>query len=272
MGVSGWVFLLVPAYPGCPGPKAVKRLCVCSFSALMLLAGRQEGHPACKKLSGGVLVCLSVWREVQTCIWPSWSHCHSLSLASVKSRLVTFLVPAHLCVCVCVRVCVCACVCVCCYSCTKWQNDLCHFIHVTWLPAQRFELLSFKLLFTTFNCRNTSNHSQKHDGLLPQLLSDSWMRVCCKVTNSYRHNVVRPDITQEALLSQTDCEKHSALNAQWKGTILVTLTCYGALQIAVLLLLSWLLYTDLNSNAYSVCVHLWGTIRDAILTCAQKLT
>jgi len=28
MGVSGWMFLLVPAYPGCPGPKAVKRLCV----------------------------------------------------------------------------------------------------------------------------------------------------------------------------------------------------------------------------------------------------
>jgi len=28
-GVSGKVFLLVPAYPGCPGPKAVKRLCVC---------------------------------------------------------------------------------------------------------------------------------------------------------------------------------------------------------------------------------------------------
>ena len=28
MGVSGSVFLLVPAYPGYPGPKAVKRLCV----------------------------------------------------------------------------------------------------------------------------------------------------------------------------------------------------------------------------------------------------
>jgi len=26
-----------------------------AFSALMLLVGRQEGHPACKKLSGGVL-------------------------------------------------------------------------------------------------------------------------------------------------------------------------------------------------------------------------
>jgi len=42
-----------------------------AFSALMLLVGQQEGHPACKKLSGGVLVWLSVWSKVQTCIWPS---------------------------------------------------------------------------------------------------------------------------------------------------------------------------------------------------------
>jgi len=28
-----------------------------AFSALTLLVGWQEGHPACKKLSGGVLVC-----------------------------------------------------------------------------------------------------------------------------------------------------------------------------------------------------------------------
>jgi len=39
-----------------------------AFSALALLVGWQEGHPACKKLSGGVLVWLSVWSEVQTCI------------------------------------------------------------------------------------------------------------------------------------------------------------------------------------------------------------
>ena len=58
-----------------------------AFSALMLLVGRQERH-LCKKLSGGVLVWLSVWSEVQTCIQPSWCHCHTLSLASVKSRLV----------------------------------------------------------------------------------------------------------------------------------------------------------------------------------------
>jgi len=50
---------------------------------------------------------------VQTCIWSSWCHCHSLSLASVKSRLVlpfwyrpTWVVPEkgplNGCVCVCV--------------------------------------------------------------------------------------------------------------------------------------------------------------------------
>ena len=83
-----------------------------AFSALTLLVGRQERHQACKTLSGVVLACLSVWSELQTCIWPSWCHCHSLSLASVKSRLVlpywyrlTRVVPKkgplNGCVCVC---------------------------------------------------------------------------------------------------------------------------------------------------------------------------
>ena len=95
---------LVPAHPGSPGKRAVKRVCVCvcvcrwisvsqqprlgtggiccskvflpkccrcAFSALTLLVGRQEGHPACKKLSGGVLAWSSVWSKVQTCMWPS---------------------------------------------------------------------------------------------------------------------------------------------------------------------------------------------------------
>jgi len=63
----------------CVSVLAVSRI---AFSALTLLVGRQEGHPACKKLSGGLLAWLS------DCIWPSWCHCHSLSFASVKSRLV----------------------------------------------------------------------------------------------------------------------------------------------------------------------------------------
>jgi len=58
-----------------------------------------------------MLAWLSVWSEVQTCIEPSWCHCHSLSVASVKSRLVlpfwyrlTWVVldkgPLNSCVCV----------------------------------------------------------------------------------------------------------------------------------------------------------------------------
>jgi len=41
------------------------------FSALTPLVGRQEGNPAHKKLSGGVLAWLSVWSELQTCTWLS---------------------------------------------------------------------------------------------------------------------------------------------------------------------------------------------------------
>jgi len=95
------------------------RMCF-AFSALTLLVGRQEGHPACRKLNGGVLAWLSVWSEVQPCIWPSGCHCHSLSLASVKSRLVlpfwyrlTGVVPDKGPLNVCACVCVCACVHVC---------------------------------------------------------------------------------------------------------------------------------------------------------------
>ena len=41
-----------------------------AFSALMLLVGWQEGHPARKNLSDEVLAWLSVWSEVQmTCKW-----------------------------------------------------------------------------------------------------------------------------------------------------------------------------------------------------------
>jgi len=56
-----------------------------AFSTLTLLVGWQEGHPACKKLSGEVLACLSVWSEVQMiCIWSSWCHCHPIIFCSTK--------------------------------------------------------------------------------------------------------------------------------------------------------------------------------------------
>jgi len=43
-----------------------------AFSALTQLVGRQEEHPARKKLSDGVLAWLSVWSVVQMiCLWSS---------------------------------------------------------------------------------------------------------------------------------------------------------------------------------------------------------
>ena len=65
--------------------------------------------------AAGMVICLE--RGADACIWPSWCHCHSLSLASIKSRLVlpfwyrlTRVVPEKgllngcVCVCVCVVV------------------------------------------------------------------------------------------------------------------------------------------------------------------------
>ena len=49
-----------------------------AFSALTLLVGWQEGHPACKKLSGEVLAWLSDWSNVQISYGPSdatATHC-----------------------------------------------------------------------------------------------------------------------------------------------------------------------------------------------------
>jgi len=105
-----------------------------AFSALTLLVWQQEGHPACKKLSGGVLAWLSAWSEVQTCIWYGMVNVdlYSAIITKVSNALhmsqlmplpltvscyskiqigFTFLVPAHpgspdkgplnVCVCVC---------------------------------------------------------------------------------------------------------------------------------------------------------------------------
>jgi len=54
-----------------------------AFSALTLLVGRQEGHPACKKLSGGMLAWLSGMR----CIAQQMPLPLTISCSS-KSRLV----------------------------------------------------------------------------------------------------------------------------------------------------------------------------------------
>jgi len=112
-----------------------KHVCIyicLALTALTLLVGRQDWHPSCRKLIGGVLAWLSVWSEVQTCVWPSWCHCHSLSLASVKSRLVlpfwnwlTQVVPGRAVKRVCVYVCMYACI---------LSNTCLGSTHVTYTP------------------------------------------------------------------------------------------------------------------------------------------
>ena len=55
-----------------------------AFSALMLLVGWQEGHLACKKLSGW----RSVWSKIQMiCICSSWCHCHPIIFCSSKMNV-----------------------------------------------------------------------------------------------------------------------------------------------------------------------------------------
>ena len=63
-------------------------LLVYSFSALTLLVRWQEGHPACKKTEwwgAGVVVCLEQGADLHMA---QLMPLHSLSLASVQSRLV----------------------------------------------------------------------------------------------------------------------------------------------------------------------------------------
>ena len=108
--------------------------------------GGSKGIRPVKKLSGGMLAWLYVWVRELICIWPSWCHCHSLSLAPVNQDSfylpgLTFLVLAHPGspgqnprgpLNGCVRACVHACDIWVCYSCLIWD----------WIADTKFSLRS----------------------------------------------------------------------------------------------------------------------------------
>ena len=87
-----------------------------SFSALTLLVGWQEGHPACKKLSGGVLAWLSLELGADLHMAQLMPLPLTVSCFSKIQIGFTFLVPAHpvspgqravkwgVCVCVCMQI------------------------------------------------------------------------------------------------------------------------------------------------------------------------
>ena len=64
-------------------------LAICMSFFTLFFTGRMPFLPPNQRVKAlKVLAWLSIWSAVWTCIWSSWCHCHSLSLASVKSRLV----------------------------------------------------------------------------------------------------------------------------------------------------------------------------------------
>ena len=90
-----------------------------AFSALTLLVGPQEGHPACKKTEwwgAGVVICLELGADLQLHMAQLMPLPLTVSCFSKIQIGVAFLVPAHPgspgkgplngCVCVCVCVCV----------------------------------------------------------------------------------------------------------------------------------------------------------------------
>jgi len=86
MGVSGWVFLLVSAYPGCPGPKAVKQLCVCVCYWLVTILA--EKYAVCVVITN-VSVTETVGLITHTPLrwsWPRQRSVISLSLRALAQQ------------------------------------------------------------------------------------------------------------------------------------------------------------------------------------------
>ena len=101
MAVNIWSFWWLKSVTCLSHLTVINLLCLCSasssFSALTLLVGRQEGHPACKKLDwwgAGVAICLEWCADLhmaQLMPLPLTVSCFS------KIQIgFTFLVPAHL--------------------------------------------------------------------------------------------------------------------------------------------------------------------------------
>ena len=88
MGVSGWMFLLVPAYPGCPGSKAVKRsllfklLTVYLYFVVFYLAAFKRHYALRLAIAPEFFYCsymclfyvcaLSCWNKICICMYVVW--------------------------------------------------------------------------------------------------------------------------------------------------------------------------------------------------------
>jgi len=187
-----------------------------AFSAFTLLVGWQEGHPACKKIKWWGVAWLSVWSEVQTCIWPSWCHCHSLSLASVNPdwyRL-TWVVPEK----------------------GQLNSYNCLLVFVPELPVS----LSAKELWKSVDI--WGSYGQEFGVLL------FWLTVLLftfmQMTDRRRRRLVRWNIPSSVSLSwrgfptdhgclRTQCLQHSAAHRQHHATIFKPIIYFASAAVAV---------------------------------------
>ena len=86
-----------------------------AFSALTLLVGRQEGHPACKKTEwwgAGMVICLELGADLHTAqLMPLPLTVSCFSKIQIWFTFLFLADPGsprkRVCVCVCVRACVC---------------------------------------------------------------------------------------------------------------------------------------------------------------------
>jgi len=86
MSVSGWVFLLVPAHPGCPGPKAVKWLCVCVCIVWCEdIVLQQHSKMPCCRCKVGICVDCQCASASRTCIDCATAYCRNGNLTTTTS-------------------------------------------------------------------------------------------------------------------------------------------------------------------------------------------
>jgi len=151
---------------------------VYAFSALTLLVGWQEGHPACKKTEwwgAGVVVCLEQGADLYMAQWIPLPQCHSLSLALVKSRLVlpfwyrlTWVVPE--------RGPLNGCVCVCCCCLT---DDY----HLTaCISLMKFFVVKYGRRYTCMDTAAVPNNNERHLSVLGN--TSSLLSISCKSTSA----------------------------------------------------------------------------------------
>ena len=104
MGVSGWMFLLVPAYTGCPGSKAVKRslLLVRARRRRKLISNKLYWH-CCELVKLSELINYRRKKRVSLCVNSSLMTVNYQSLqhrleqgAERKSQNITVAVTTHL--------------------------------------------------------------------------------------------------------------------------------------------------------------------------------